>query len=252
MAPPMSGRRVARPVSELALAAGELPQALHHRTAPRPHHRQESLRVAVHSLLLLRHAALRQYVDTAADMLTKIGALAGKVAGLRDEIAGLGVLEVEVLQDPEGVPRTRRSPLPIADLVEALLEATDLRREIDGLAGHGGSNRSLLSQATSIVGLRRSSRSIRLMSRSSPMKSRSTLLLILSASGSSKSWKSIKRRRISRTRASVSPVVVNASRTSGTRVAASRISSTLVLPEKRSSVNASNDGPTLLWLSTSV
>src|SRR6266851_1096859 len=42
-------------LSERALAAGELAQALHHRIAARRHHRQQSLRVAVHPLLLLRH-----------------------------------------------------------------------------------------------------------------------------------------------------------------------------------------------------
>src|SRR6266566_1023115 len=43
-------------LGELPLAVGELPQPLHHRVAAHPHHRQESLRVAVHALLLLRHA----------------------------------------------------------------------------------------------------------------------------------------------------------------------------------------------------
>src|SRR2546425_6325516 len=42
-------------LGECALAAGELAQALQHRVAARRHHRQQPLRVAVHSLLLLRH-----------------------------------------------------------------------------------------------------------------------------------------------------------------------------------------------------
>src|SRR5438874_13227108 len=43
-------------LSQLALAAGELTQPLHHRVPAHPHHRQHPLRVAVHSLLLLGHA----------------------------------------------------------------------------------------------------------------------------------------------------------------------------------------------------
>src|SRR2546427_4598775 len=43
-------------LGEGALAAGELTQALHHRITARRHHRQQPLRVAVHALLLLRHA----------------------------------------------------------------------------------------------------------------------------------------------------------------------------------------------------
>src|SRR6267378_4351744 len=41
---------------QLALAAGKLTQPLHHRVAARAHHREHPLRVAVHALLLLRHA----------------------------------------------------------------------------------------------------------------------------------------------------------------------------------------------------
>src|SRR5436190_1022473 len=41
---------------ELSLARRELPQALHRPFTARAHHRQEALRVAVHALLLLRHA----------------------------------------------------------------------------------------------------------------------------------------------------------------------------------------------------
>src|SRR5438876_6463927 len=43
-------------LGELPLAVGELPHPLHHRVAAHPHHRQKSLRVTVHALLLLRHA----------------------------------------------------------------------------------------------------------------------------------------------------------------------------------------------------
>src|SRR6266550_2300521 len=43
-------------LGQLALAAGKLPQPLHHRVAARAHHREQPLRVAVHALLLLRHA----------------------------------------------------------------------------------------------------------------------------------------------------------------------------------------------------
>src|SRR5712664_2543975 len=40
-------------LGELTLAVGELTDPLHHRIAAHSHHRQEPLRVAVHSLLLL-------------------------------------------------------------------------------------------------------------------------------------------------------------------------------------------------------
>src|SRR3989441_6175678 len=43
-------------LGQLALAVGELPPPLHHRVAACPHHRQQPLRAAVHSLLLLRPA----------------------------------------------------------------------------------------------------------------------------------------------------------------------------------------------------
>src|SRR5438093_1616473 len=43
-------------LGERALATGELAQALHHGVAARSHHGQQALRVAIHPLLLLRHA----------------------------------------------------------------------------------------------------------------------------------------------------------------------------------------------------
>src|SRR5882762_2888729 len=51
-----SGLQAFQLLGELPLAVGELPQPLHHRVAAHPHHRQQSLGVAVHALLLLRHA----------------------------------------------------------------------------------------------------------------------------------------------------------------------------------------------------
>src|SRR5437667_7689786 len=55
-------------LSEGALATGELAQPLHHRIAARRHHRQEALRIAVHPLLLLRHAGelLHRFLEAGA------------------------------------------------------------------------------------------------------------------------------------------------------------------------------------------
>ena len=43
-------------LGQRALLGGELPQPLHHRIAAHAHHRHQALRLAVHPLLLLRHA----------------------------------------------------------------------------------------------------------------------------------------------------------------------------------------------------
>src|SRR5258705_4638572 len=113
---------------QLALAAGKLTQALHHRVAARAHHREQPLRVAVHALLLLRHAGelLEGFLE-AGSRLRPGDALRGPHERVRGRVEGVECL----LGEGRGGRRTWVALLELlARLLHLILRVPERRLEL--------------------------------------------------------------------------------------------------------------------------